>query len=121
MRLAADGVVRDSGLPDPTFASAFQHAVEDLPADTLIYLLGSRYCETDRLSEIAWKLFEKTRRAGHGSRPQARLATVPSARGTWIRSVVSAIQTRSGRLWSNLQREEIAGHTHRERSPSQSC
>ena len=40
--------------------SAAQHAVEDLPADTLVYLLGSRYCETDRLSDIAWKLFEKT-------------------------------------------------------------
>ena len=34
MRLAADGVVRDSGQPDPVFASACQHAVEDLPADT---------------------------------------------------------------------------------------
>ena len=60
MRLAADGVVRDSGLPDPVFASAVQHAVEDLPADTLVYLLGSRYCETDRLSEIAWQLFANT-------------------------------------------------------------
>jgi transglutaminase-like putative cysteine protease len=60
VRLAGDGVVRDSGLPDPVFASAVQHAVEDLPADTLVYLLGSRYCETDRLSDIAWKLFEKT-------------------------------------------------------------
>ncbi len=49
VRLAGDGVVRDSGLPDPVFASAVQHAVEDLPADTLVYLLGSRYCETDRL------------------------------------------------------------------------
>ncbi|HEX7921932.1 MAG TPA: transglutaminase family protein [Bradyrhizobium sp.] len=60
MRLAADGVVRDSGEPDPVFASAGQHVVEDLPADTLVYLLGSRYCETDRLSEVAWKLFEGT-------------------------------------------------------------
>jgi transglutaminase-like putative cysteine protease len=60
VRLAADGVVRDSGLPDPVVASATQHAVEDLPADTLVYLLGSRYCETDRLSEIAWKQFGKT-------------------------------------------------------------
>jgi transglutaminase-like putative cysteine protease len=60
VRLAGDGVVRDSGLPDPVFASAVQHAVEDLPADTLVYLLGSRYCETDRLSDIAWRLFEKT-------------------------------------------------------------
>ncbi|MET4183301.1 transglutaminase-like putative cysteine protease [Bradyrhizobium sp. JR7.2] len=59
-RLAGDGIVRDSGLPDPVFPNAFQHAVEALPADTLVYLLGSRYCETDRLSDIAWKLFEQT-------------------------------------------------------------
>src|SRR5438046_4500295 len=60
MRLAADGIVRDSGLPDPVFPAAAQHAVEDLPTDTLVYLLGSRYCETDRLSDVAWKLFENT-------------------------------------------------------------
>jgi len=60
MRLAADGTVRDSGLPDVIAASAWQHAVEDLPAEAIVYLLGSRYCETDRLSDIAWKLFEKT-------------------------------------------------------------
>src|ERR1700749_1177586 len=60
LRLAADGVVQDSGLPDPGFASAWQHAVEDLPAETLVYLLGSRYCETDRLSDVAWSLFQNT-------------------------------------------------------------
>src|SRR5712691_2734279 len=60
VRLAADGTVRDSGLPDVFVPSASQHAVEDLPAETIVYLLGSRYCETDRLSDIAWKLFEKT-------------------------------------------------------------
>ena len=61
MRLAADGIVRDNGLPDPIFAGARQHAIEDLPSDTLVYLLGSRYCETDRLSDVAWKLFEQTK------------------------------------------------------------
>src|ERR1700704_4194605 len=60
MRLSADGTVRDSGLPDVIVPSAAQHAVEDLPAEAIVYLLGSRYCETDRLSDIAWKLFEKT-------------------------------------------------------------
>lgn len=55
--LSADGLVKDSGQPDVVAPTAPQHAVEDLPADTLIYLLGSRYCETDRLSDIAWKLF----------------------------------------------------------------
>jgi transglutaminase-like putative cysteine protease len=34
--------------------------VEDLPDEALVFLLGSRYCETDRLSEIAWSLFGKT-------------------------------------------------------------
>ncbi len=57
VRLSADGLVKDSGQPDVVVPTASQHAVEDLPADTLIYLLGSRYCETDRLSDIAWKLF----------------------------------------------------------------
>jgi transglutaminase-like putative cysteine protease len=57
MRLAGDGVVRDSGLPDTIAAATAQHAVEDLPAETLVFLLGSRYCETDRLSSAAWELF----------------------------------------------------------------
>jgi transglutaminase-like putative cysteine protease len=61
VRLAADGLVRDSGQPDVIVPDAAQHAVEDLPADAIVYLLGSRYCETDRLSDIAWKLFEKTK------------------------------------------------------------
>jgi transglutaminase-like putative cysteine protease len=60
MRLSGDGVVRDSGLPDVVAPSAPQHAVEDLPAETIVYLLGSRYCETDRLSDIAWQLFAPT-------------------------------------------------------------
>ena len=60
MRLSADGVVRDTGLPDVIAPSASQHPVEDLPAETLIFLLGSRYCETERLSEVAWNLFEKS-------------------------------------------------------------
>ena len=60
VRLAADGIVSDSGIPDIVVPSAIQHAVEDLPAETLVFLLGSRYCETDRLSDVAWKLFEKT-------------------------------------------------------------
>jgi hypothetical protein len=57
MRLSADGVIWDTGLPDVVAPAAPQHAVEDLPAETLIYLLGSRYCETDRLTEAAWTLF----------------------------------------------------------------
>ncbi len=50
-------VVEDSGRPDRQSPDAVQHAVEDLPDDILVYLLGSRYCETDRLSDTAWALF----------------------------------------------------------------
>jgi len=58
--LRADGIIRDEGKPDPVEWSAVQHPVEELPPETLLYLLGSRYCETDRLSEEAWRLFSAT-------------------------------------------------------------
>ena len=50
----------DSGLPDAVANHAEQHRVEDLPSDLLPFLLGSRYCETDRLSDAAWSLFGHT-------------------------------------------------------------
>lgn len=51
------GVVKDSGEPEVAITSAEQHAVQDLPEETLVFLLGSRYCETELLSQIAWNLF----------------------------------------------------------------
>ncbi len=60
IRLSAQGIVQDSGRPDPVRPSAARHAVEELPEETLLYLLGSRYCETDQLSTIAWNLFGGT-------------------------------------------------------------
>src|SRR5690348_4372301 len=50
-------ILSDSGTPDIVEPDAPQHSVEDLPDEVLIFLLGSRYCETDRLSDIAWSLF----------------------------------------------------------------
>lgn len=58
--LSADFIVEDSGRADIVAPEARQTAVEDLPDEVLIFLLGSRYCETDRLSDLAWKLFEHT-------------------------------------------------------------
>lgn len=55
--LGTDGVLRDDGASDPVDAAAVEHSVESLPAETLTYLLGSRYCETDRLMKEAWRLF----------------------------------------------------------------
>jgi transglutaminase-like putative cysteine protease len=60
IRIATDAIIQDSGLPDAAEPQAEQLPVQDLPGDTLVYLLGSRYCETDRLSETAWSLFEQT-------------------------------------------------------------
>ena len=59
LKITTNALVRDSGLPDFLAWGAQQHAVQDLPDDTFVYLLGSRYCETDRLNEIAWGLFDK--------------------------------------------------------------
>ena len=57
LRFSATGVVNDSGKPDPIPTAEYQSAVEDLPEDSIVFLLGSRYCETDRLATIAWELF----------------------------------------------------------------
>jgi transglutaminase-like putative cysteine protease len=62
IRIKGNGVVRDTGLPDVTVPSAQQHAVKDLPEETLVFLLGSRYCETDLLSQVAWQLFGEVQR-----------------------------------------------------------
>jgi len=56
-RLSANALLNDAGVPDPVVPWAQQHAVQDLPQETLMFLLGSRYCETDLLSEVAWELF----------------------------------------------------------------
>ncbi len=55
--LSCDFIVEDSGIPDIQSPHAIQHPIEELPDDILVYLLGSRYCETDRLSDTAWSLF----------------------------------------------------------------
>jgi len=50
-------VIRDSGLPDKTGFDAEQWPVGRLPDDVLVFLLGSRYCDTQKLSNLAWSLF----------------------------------------------------------------
>jgi transglutaminase-like putative cysteine protease len=60
IRISGNGVLRDTGHPDAVAPALPQHPVEDLADETLVFLLGSRYCETDRLSEIAWSLFAAT-------------------------------------------------------------
>jgi transglutaminase-like putative cysteine protease len=55
--VSTDALIRDSGLAEPRFPYAFEHTVESLPDETLVFLLPSRYCETEHLSMVAWELF----------------------------------------------------------------
>ena len=60
LTITTELTVRDSGLPDVLSHDAVQHRVEELPDEVLVYLLGSRYVDTDRLSDTAWSLFAGT-------------------------------------------------------------
>ncbi len=57
IQITTDTVIRDSGLAEPIAPEAWECPVEALPEDTLVYLLQSRYCDTDHLSEFAWQRF----------------------------------------------------------------
>ena len=60
IRIASAALVRDSGEPDIVATFAQQHSIQDLPEEALVFLLGSRYCDTEKFSEVAWNLFGKT-------------------------------------------------------------
>ena len=60
LRLTYDNVAEDSGVHEPKIDGARLHPVEELPTECLQFLLASRYCEVDRMSDMAWDLFGKT-------------------------------------------------------------
>src|SRR5689334_17390072 len=62
LKLATDFVIQDSGLPDEVAPWAQEVPVAALPEEVIPFLLGSRYCETDKLSDLAWSLFANTPR-----------------------------------------------------------
>ena len=57
LRLTADTIINDSGALEPVVPNAVQVPIEQLPQETLVFLLGSRYCETELMNDIAWQLF----------------------------------------------------------------
>ncbi|WP_442577893.1 transglutaminase-like domain-containing protein [Mesorhizobium sp. ASY16-5R] len=57
LTLWGDATIYDDGQLDPILPNAREIAVADLPDECLLYLMGSRYCETDKLSQAAWDLF----------------------------------------------------------------
>ena len=60
IQLVCEATIENSGRPDPIIEAAMQHPVEELPTDTLPYLLASRYCEVEKLNDTAWQLFGAT-------------------------------------------------------------
>jgi transglutaminase-like putative cysteine protease len=60
LRLRYDNAVTDSGQPEPRIDGLRLHPAPELPAECWQYLLASRYCEVDRLSQQAWDLFGET-------------------------------------------------------------
>ena len=58
--MTADFTIADTGEPDVVEPEARQILVQDLPDAVLMFLLGSRYCDTDKLSQTAWSLFGNT-------------------------------------------------------------
>jgi transglutaminase-like putative cysteine protease len=62
-------LIRDSGLPDEVVPDAEQWAVQELPDEVLPFLYGIRYCDTQKLTDLAWSLFGPVR--GGWARVQA--------------------------------------------------
>jgi transglutaminase-like putative cysteine protease len=60
LRLTYDNLATDSGEPEPSIEGAVLHPVDELPDECLQYLMASRYCEVDRMSDMAWRLFGQT-------------------------------------------------------------
>jgi transglutaminase-like putative cysteine protease len=59
-KISTSAVVRSTGIADPVVPGARQHPISQLPEDTLVYLLPSRYCETELLNQIAGERFGNT-------------------------------------------------------------
>ena len=60
LRIFTDTIINDVGIPEPVVPDAPQHGVADLPDEAVMFLLASRYCETDKLVSMAWALFGNT-------------------------------------------------------------
>jgi transglutaminase-like putative cysteine protease len=61
VRISTDAIIGDSGRPETSDQAAGQVPVEYLPDDALVFLLASRFCESDKLLDLTWELFGKAR------------------------------------------------------------
>jgi transglutaminase-like putative cysteine protease len=68
--MSTDATVSDTGAPDAVVPGAGQVPVEKLPEEALVFLLASRFCDSDRLLDLAWELF------GHATPGWARVQAI---------------------------------------------
>jgi transglutaminase-like putative cysteine protease len=59
--ITSDFTINDNGKPDVVAHHATQIDIDSLPDDALLFLLPSRYCDTETLSDLAWSLFAKSK------------------------------------------------------------
>jgi len=52
-------IIQDRGEPDETSPDVRTTPIADLPDETLLFLLPSRYCDSDKLADFAWSQFGK--------------------------------------------------------------
>ena len=107
--VSSDFMINDSGAPDIVEPDAGQLPVEELPDDVLLYLLGSRYCDTDHLSEpglvaVRQRPARLAPRAGHlrlrPRAPHVRLPARARPRGRpGTDSASSAACAATSRIW----------------------
>lgn len=64
MRITTDAVIADSGQPENYDRTVGQVAVENLPEECIVFLLPSRFCDSDQLLDLAWQLFGHTQPGG---------------------------------------------------------
>ncbi len=57
---ATSATLNDTGLPDPVAAAANQVPIASIPDDAIVFLLASRFCDSDKLLDLAWSLFGTT-------------------------------------------------------------
>ncbi|AHE54962.1 transglutaminase-like domain-containing protein [Sphingomonas sanxanigenens] len=96
--LKADFMISDSGRPDVRAPDVPVTPVEALPNDVLVYLMGSRYCETQHLMDEAWALF------GH----------IPSARGR-VEAIVAFVHNHIEFGYHHARCDRTASDGYREK------
>jgi hypothetical protein len=104
--LSCDFVIQDSGEPDRRAPGGLQMPVEELPDDVMIFLLGSRYCETDRLMDVPGPISPTMRRRATGS-------TRSSISSTTISSSVTTTPGRTRPPGTAIRSDKVYAATSR--------